>query len=403
MKGIEEKDYENRKRETMKVVLMGLEFFINNLGCEALSYSFVSELYEITKDKDEEMEVVTIVFADQKVPYIPGTDIPIRCIGIHYKSLQFWKEIKKEFKEADFIFDFTMGDSFADIYGKKRFVLDALVKTAAIRSGTPYILGPQTYGPYKSVLVRNWAKWILKKSVRVYTRDEQSKEVAERLSSREVLLTTDVAFALPYERKEIGTVGKIKVGFNPSGLLWAGGYTKDNQFGLALDYQEYCDRVCNELNKDSKYEVYLIPHVGTTSEFDDATENDSAACNKIQKKYPEMKILSGMSTPMEVKGYLAAMDVFIGARMHATIGAFSSGVATIPVSYSRKFEGLYDSLKYEYLIHAREDSTDEAVKKTLDYIRCYETLKCSVEQSLKLVKDKQNIFRQNLLNDVNGK
>ena len=163
----------------MKVVLMGLEFFINNLGCEALSYSFVSELYEISKKRGEALEVKTIVFADQKVPYIPGTDIPIQCIGIHYKSIKFWKEIKREFKEADYIFDFTMGDSFSDIYGTKRFVLDALVKTAAIHSGTPYILGPQTYGPYKSAFVRKWAKWILKKASSVYTRDEQSKKLAE--------------------------------------------------------------------------------------------------------------------------------------------------------------------------------------------------------------------------------
>lgn len=387
----------------MKVVLMGLEFFINNLGCEALSYSFVSELYELSKEKGETLEVKTIVFADQKVPYIPGTEIPIHCIGIHYKSPKFWREIKRVFKDADYIFDFTMGDSFADIYGVKRFVLDALVKTAAIRSGTPYILGPQTYGPYRNVMVKKWAKWILKKALRVYTRDEQSKQVAEQLSSRDVILTTDVAFALPYEKKEIGTKGKIKIGFNPSGLLWAGGYTKDNQFGLTLDYQEYCRKVCDELYRDSNYEVFLIPHVGTTSEFDDATENDSAVCGELQKQYPEMKILRGISTPMDIKGYLAAMDVFIGARMHATIGAFSSGVATIPVSYSRKFEGLYDSLEYGYLIHARKESTDEAVKKTVEYIRQYETLQSSVEQSLKIVREKQDIFRQHLLDDLNGK
>ena len=384
----------------MKVVLMGLEFFINNLGCEALSYSFVSELYEIAGKNGEELEVKTIVFADQKVPYIPGTDIPIQCIGIHYKSPKFWKTIKRVFKEADFIFDFTMGDSFSDIYGLKRFGLDALVKTAAIRSGTPYILGPQTYGPYKSVFVRTWAKWILKKAARVYTRDVQSKQVAEKLASREIFLTTDVAFALPYEKKELGTEGKVKVGFNPSGLLWAGGYTKDNQFGLTLDYQEYCWKVCEELSRNENYEVYLIPHVGTTVEPDEGTESDGAICKKIQKKYPAMKIISGINTPMEMKGYLAAMDVFIGARMHATIGAFSSGVATIPVSYSRKFEGLYDSLEYDFLVHAQTDSTDAAVKKTLEYIRQYSELKKAVEGSLKIVREKQSIFRKHLMNDL---
>ena len=173
-------------------------------------------------------------------------------------------------------------------------------------------------------------------------------------------------------------------------------------------------RVCEELSKDSKYEVYLIPHVGTTSgcedamllqeegtsEFEEGLENDSVVCKKIKKRYPSMRILDEISTPMDVKGYIAAMDVFVGARMHATIGAFSSGVATIPVSYSRKFEGLYESLGYEYLIQAQKDSTDEAVKKTLEYIQQYKILTTSVEKSHEKVKEKQGFFRQCLLDDL---
>lgn len=384
----------------MKIVLMGLEFFINNLGCEALSYSFVNELYSIVAASGQKLELSTIVFADRKVPYIPGTDIPIRCIGIHYKSPSFWKSIKREFRSSDYIFDFTMGDSFSDIYGMKRFVMDALVKTAAVHSGTPYILGPQTYGPYRNILAKDWAKHILKKADTIFTRDEQSKRVVEELTGREVLLTTDVAFALPYEKLEIGTQGKIKVGLNPSGLLWSGGYTRNNQFGLTVDYQKYCWDICERLSQNPRYEVYLISHVGTTSEFEDDYESDGSVCKLIQKKYPAMKVLNEISTPMDAKGYIAAMDVFIGARMHATIGAFSSGVATIPVSYSRKFEGLYESLMYDYLVHALKDTTEEAVNKTMEYIEKYQQLRDSVEKSMSLVKDKQGFFRRRLAESI---
>lgn len=380
----------------MKVVLMGLEFSINNLGCEALSYSFVSELYRIAEAQGKKLELSTIVFADKKIPYIPGTNQPIHCIGIHYKTPSFWKEIKNEFKSSDLIVDFTMGDSFSDIYGKKRFILDALVKTVAVQSGTPFILGPQTYGPYKSGFVKSWARWVMKKAATVYTRDTQSKKVAEELSGREILLTTDVAFALPYEKQEVGQPDKIKVGLNPSGLLWAGGYTHDNQFGLTIDYQKFCWDVCEKLSRDDRYEVFLIPHVGTASGGEQGDENDGAVCRVIQQKYPNMKILDDINTPMDIKGYLAGMDVFIGARMHATIGAFSSGVATIPVSYSRKFEGLYGSLDYEYVIHALQDSTEDAVQKTISYIENYKELQNAVARSMILVAEKQKVFRDSL-------
>lgn len=380
----------------MKVVLMGLEFFINNLGCEALSYSFVSELYYIAREQKKELEVSTIVFADQKTPYIPDSDIPIKCIKIRYESLDFWKEIREEFSSSDFIFDFTMGDSFSDIYGMKRFLLDALVKTTAVKSCTPYILGPQTYGPYKNRITKIWARWIMKRADTIFTRDEKSKKTAEELCGREVFLTTDVAFALPYQKQMLGEPDKVKVGFNPSGLLWSGGYTGKNQFGLSVDYQQYCWEVCEILSRNPKYEIFLIPHVGTASEFEDDYENDSSVCYLLQKKYPNMKILNEINTPMDVKGYIAAMDVFIGARMHATIGAFSSGVATIPVSYSRKFEGLYDSLDYGYLVHALTDSTQEAVRKTIAYIENYQELRENVVLSMGIVKEKQKFFRESL-------
>ena len=380
----------------MKIVLLGLEFFINNLGCEALSYSFVSELYKTALEGGNHLELTTVVFADHKTPYIPGTDISIKCLRIRYKSPSFWKNLRKEMKSADLIVDFTMGDSFSDIYGIKRFVLDALVKTAAVRAKALYFLGPQTYGPYQNRFVRNWARWILKNAYAVYARDEQSRKVAGELSGREVILTTDVAFALPYEKQELGATDRVRVGFNPSGLLWAGGYTRDNQFGLTIDYRQYCWEVCRWLSGNPNYEVFLIPHVGTSDKNRVEAENDCEVCRLIQEKYPEMKILDGIDNPMEIKGYLAAMDVFIGARMHATIGAFSGGAATIPVSYSRKFEGLYGSLGYDYVIHALQYSTQEAVNKPIKYIEDYRELKVAAAESMKLVEKKQEVFREGL-------
>ena len=46
-------------------------------------------------------------------------------------------------------------------------------------------------------------------------------------------------------------------------------------------------------------------------------------------------------TAIQAKSYISNMDVFLGSRMHSTIGAISSGVATIPLSYAYKFEALY--------------------------------------------------------------
>ena len=93
---------------------------------------------------------------------------------------------------------------------------------------------------------------------------------------------------------------------------------------------------------------------------------------------------------MEAKRYMSEMDVFSGARMHATIGAFSMKVPTIPFSYSPKFEGLFNSLEYDYVIHGKTMSTKEAVDKTIEFIENKNELIAKQQISIELIDKKLN-------------
>ena len=104
---------------------------------------------------------------------------------------------------------------------------------------------------------------------------------------------------------------------------------------------------------------------------------------------------------MDLKNYISAMDIFIGARMHAAIAAFSSGVATIPVSYSPKFEGLFGSLGYNRLISARTGSTESAVEETLDMIEKYDTMTEEVNECLKKANVLISRFKERLAEIIN--
>ena len=86
------------------------------------------------------------------------------------------------------------------------------------------------------------------------------------------------------------------------------------------------------------------------------------------------------------------MDIFIGSRMHSTIAAFSAGVLTIPVSYSRKFEGLFNSLEYEYVINGKTEDSESAFNKTLQYIENRKELLETQKKSQKLIEDKKKSF-----------
>lgn len=203
-----------------------------------------------------------------------------------------------------------------------------------------------------------------------------SAKIVKEQSGVDIKVGSDMAFKLPYDRTKYKIDNeKINIGINISSLLWDSQWAKENHFGLTVDYEQYHIKILEWIMEQSKYIIHIIPHV-IDLEQPDARENDYRVCLQLKKKYGNrVEIAPPFNTPIEAKSYIANMDVFIGSRMHATIGAISSGVATIPFSYSRKFEGLFGNLEYPYVISARNFSLEEALEKSKSWIQNYEILK----------------------------
>jgi colanic acid/amylovoran biosynthesis protein len=71
----------------------------------------------------------------------------------------------------------------------------------------------------------------------------------------------------------------------------------------------------------------------------------------------------------EIKAVIGRCDFFIGSRMHSCIAALSQGIPTIGVAYSKKFEGVFDSIGMRnWVIDGRFNETEVAVDKTMDAI-----------------------------------
>ncbi|MBQ6587581.1 MAG: polysaccharide pyruvyl transferase family protein [Butyrivibrio sp.] len=381
-------------KKEYNVSVIGLEIDNGNLGCVALTLSFINILEQIGMKLGVTLSLTAVGYSDKKYEC---NDIvrKYEVIRVHPKQLSFWTKLKQNFKNADIIFDFTLGDSFSDIYGAGRYIKTNLLKEAAEKYNDRFILGPQTYGPYKSTWSQAWATKIIKRAFKVYSRDMQSANVLENMCSKHVSVVTDVAFGLPYKTKELEQNGKIKVAFNPSGLLWKGGYTGNNQFDLSIDYQEYCKNVISKLTSDSRYEVYLIPHVGGGSE--NGSENDYGVCKKLHELFPDSHVVGEINSPIDAKDYISAMDVLIAARMHATVAGVSTGCATIPVAYSRKFMGLYENIGYDYVLDVKTLDTESAVNQTLEWVLDYKKLQAAADSSQRHVQDKLQAFQEDLI------
>ncbi len=371
--------------------LFGLTFDSGNMGCCALAYSF----YNYLNESDDINNIY--LFAENSFD-VQSIDPNIKITPIVY-NLKNPKNIHKlldYIEKCDIIFDFTEGDSFSDIYGTKRFLRVSITKMLSYKHGKCFVLGPQTFGPYSSKLAKAISKKIFDNSTYIFSRDAESANLVKTISSKNVEVCTDVAFALPYKKKYIVSNKKI-IGINVSGLLWNGGYNGTNQFNLTVDYREYIIELIKKLLLN--YDVHLIPHVITKNKNN--IENDVSANNEIYSLFPDLTLAPEFRTPIEAKEYISSMNFFVGARMHATIASFSSGVVTIPFSYSKKFEGLYDNLNYPYVIHGTQANTEYAVRKTLEYINNSEDLIKCQKESMCLIEEKLEKFEKSINSIIN--
>lgn len=374
--------------KNIKIVLLGLDFSSGNLGCAALAYAFLDILEEICKKRETYFDIISVNYHDA---HIKRKYLEVKTVKICYRRISFYKDFYKSINQANLVIDFTGGDSFTDMYGLKRFITETMLKQVVIINKKPLIIGPQTLGPFKYYFTKSWAKKVLGKCELVFTRDQLSYEYAKKDLNCKSILTTDVAFSLSSDQKfkEWKKASSTRIGINVSGLMWNGGYTGKNEFGLSLDYQSYCKKIINKL-LENKCEVHLIAHVISKDECNQ--EDDYFIAKLLNSEFPETILAPTFENPMQAKAYMSGMDFFIGSRMHATIGAFSMKVPTVSVSYSRKFEGLYKSLGYDYIIDAKNINDEAALNLTMKWLKNREKLRDDLDIALNLAKLKNKEF-----------
>lgn len=377
-------------KKSVCIGLMGLNFGSENLGCAALAMSFYSELIKILRDLEIKASF-HIISLKSDFCIKQDSEYPVVFQEYHLADIRTLFHSFSLLKKCDIVFDFTEGDSFSDIYGRPVFYKSALLKIFVEHTPARLILGPQTYGPFERKDCRIVAKYIVKHADKVYSRDERSRKYLGKIGvEKDIQTVTDVAFRLPYNRlTNIVDTNKIKIGINISGLLWEDKQSGINRLGLTTDYVEYSCRVVNELLETSDYEIYLISHAGMNL---GEKGSDYAACYEMKQKFRQCVLLPCSCDPIEIKSVLAKMDIVIAARMHASIGAFSSGVFTIPFAYSRKFQGYYNTLDYPVMVDGKTDTTDIAVEKTLSYIRKYQEYSIQIQKCHNLALSKLDLF-----------
>lgn len=155
------------------------------------------------------------------------------------------------------------------------------------------------------------------------------------LPDRNIQYVPDTAFLLPAEKKELPDgffVGKT-IGLNVSPVATKNAEAGEGLLDFIVDLADY-------IIDNTDYQIALIPHVVMKG------NDDREILKLIQKrcKSPNRTVLIMDNNCMIIKWYISQCELFIGARTHATIAAYSSFVPTLVLGYSVKARGIAKDL-----------------------------------------------------------
>jgi polysaccharide pyruvyl transferase WcaK-like protein len=393
--------------EPKRIGLLGASFDTGNMGVSALAESAIKCILHRWPDAE-----ITLLDSGR----VPGEhrlrvgdrnvnikELPIRfCRNIflenHFAVLCLYALLFKVFRgekfsrfcaqrnaslnrivQIDMVADITGGDSFSDIYGMRRFVLGFLRKWLVLLFNKDLIMLPQTYGPYRRLLAKAMARYILNRASVVYSRDQEGIEYANALLNNrrngKVRFAPDVAFVLDAREPrhldiepsaDVRARGEIVVGLNISGLLFNGGYSRNNMFGLRSNYRGLIYAVIEMLLKDERVSILLVPHVFLPA---GSVECDPDACAAAYESFRKehrnhIFLVQGKYDQGEIKHVIGMCDFFVGSRMHSCIAAMSQCIPAVGIAYSRKFHGVFSSVGLSDCVSdARTCTEDELLEK----------------------------------------
>jgi len=328
----------------------------NNRGTAALGYGALAFL----KEKgyiDDEYEIVQFRF--YRYPFTGGPKITTKEFEINgriwkqhiisvwamekllYRTkLHFFNTLfKRTVKNVKLIAAINGGDGLTDIYGEYLLNFRLPEMRWAIEFGIPFILLPQTIGPFQLESNKERIMAFLKKAQKIYVRDTNYiNELND--AGLEYELANDLSYYMQPEPFEI----EIKhpcAGINLSGLAYS------NRFGnLAGEFECYPELMKRlvKLFNDKGCHVYIIPHAYNVNKPE--TDNDDMVSSKefyesLEDKKDVTFVDKDLISP-QVKYLISQMDFFVGTRMHANYAAIFTGTPVFGLAYSYKFKGAFE-------------------------------------------------------------
>jgi colanic acid/amylovoran biosynthesis protein len=368
------------------IMILGATFGTDNLGVSALTAGTVECILGVFP----KAEILLLDYGVQPTTYFfeSAFPVPISLINMRFSKRFYLKnnvarllatalglrlipgssrreswERKNPYlsriRQSDIIVSLAGGDSFSDIYGLGRLLYVSLPQLLVLALKKPLVLLPQTLGPFSKGIAKLLARFIISQARLVYSRDYRGLEEFQPKGQKQgrtgnLRFCYDVGFAVkprPSDRIQVEGLRlsdrpSFLVGFNISGLLYGGGYSGRNEFGLKCDYGRLVEKLLDFLIRESQATVLLVPHV--LGEGQDSESDTVVSARLYAERKPSfgerLGLVRGRYDQSEIKHIIGGCDFFIGSRMHSCIAAISQYVPTVSIAYSQKFKGVMETV-----------------------------------------------------------
>jgi len=375
-------------------ILSGFNLNDNNRGSAALGYGAFSFLSEFHQKETYMLKPCSLkiyrnpfkLFNRKKIEkkikvndsYITFTFFSIWAIDYWiYKYIPILSQITRMhwlLKKIKLVAAINGGDGFSDIYGTRTFEGRLFDTHLAIKEKIPFIILPQTLGPFKEKKNLKTATEILIYASKIYVRDEKFVSELNKMGVK-YELTKDLSFYMQPQKVDI-TILSNSVGLNVSGLCYS---NKFRDLSGRFDcYPQLIDEIIMYFQTNN-IPLYLIAHSYNynTPEYEN---DDMEAIKDIYIKLNNKKniyLIDENLTSPQIKYVISQFIFFIGTRMHSNFAAIYTNTPVFGLAYSYKYEGAFNYMglnnNYASIIDLKKENIKPIVTKiTHQYMQLFQ-------------------------------
>ena len=369
----------------MKHLLLYAHAGSRNHGCEAIVRSTLKILnlknINVSLATFRVQEDINFLSPDFKLNFISYK----RYEGLHPIRL-IDAGLRKSKLKQDFLFSFSQKDITAEMdkqtlclsiggdnycYGIPRWIY--YTNKMADRKGSKTVFWGCSVDPevINAEMLEDLKKYSL-----IIARESITHQAFVDKGLTNTILLPDPAFTLDLKSAPLpeGFIDGNTIGINVSPLIM-----KSETSG-GIVFKSYT-KLIQHIIDTTDSQIALVPHV--LWEHD----NDMVPLSKLYELFKNtgrVILLGDNYNCMELKGFISRCKLFIGARTHATIAAYSTGVPTLVIGYSVKARGIAKD------IFGSEDMYTLPVQKLQEedqLVKAYENLKEHEEEIRRHLSD----------------